>query len=390
MDTLDIVLIVVVIAAAIQGLRLGAITQVLTYGGFLLGMTVGALVAVGLVASMHAGNLKTSVTLALVLGSAALFSVGGRLIGNWTNGTLRRWHLGPLDAGLGVVVAGAAVLLSAWLVANVVVQAPAGWLGSEIQGSDVLRAVDTVMPPVPTVFANVQSFLATPGFPSVFAQLAPTTAGPVAVPSQGAAAAMAASDSRSVVKVLGQACGYLQEGSAFVAGPGLVVTNAHVVAGEHTTQVQVGAATFRATPVLFDPAYDLAVLRTSAPLGPALAISPGVVDRGTQGAVIGYPENGPLTVGPAGVATVITASGRDIYNQGSVVRQVYQLDTVIEPGNSGGPIVDADGHVIGVVFSRSTVTAKIGYASTSPGVLQRVDEASLRSAPVTTGACTEG
>ena len=92
-----------------------------------------------------------------------------------------------------MVVAGAAVLLSAWLVANVVVQAPAGWLGSEIQGSDVLRAVDTVMPPVPTVFANVQSFLATPGFPSVFAQLAPTTAGPVAVPSQGAAAAMAAS-----------------------------------------------------------------------------------------------------------------------------------------------------------------------------------------------------
>ncbi len=389
MDALDIVLIVMVLAAAIQGLRLGAITQVLTFGGFLLGMTIGALVAVGLVASMHAGHLKTSATLALVLGSAALFGVGGRVIGNWTNGTLRRWHLGALDAGLGVVVAGAAVLLSAWLVANVVAQAPTGWLGSEIQGSDVLRAVDNVMPPVPTVFANVQSFLAAPGFPSVFAQLAPTTAGPVALPSQGAAAAMAASDSRSVVKVLGQACGYLQEGSGFVVGPGLVATNAHVVAGESTTQVEVGASTYRATPVLFDASYDLAVLRTGAPLGPALTINPSVVSRGTRGAVVGYPENGPLKVGPSGVSAVITAEGRDIYNQVSVVRQVYQLDTVVEPGNSGGPIVDADGHVIGVVFSRSTVTSDIGYALTSPGVLKRVDEAALRTAPVTTGGCTE-
>ena len=94
--------------------------------------------------------------------------------------------------------------------------------------------------------------------------------------------------------------------------------------------------------MLFDPAYDLAVLRTErAPRPRPRHLPRSVVDRGTQGAVIGYPKNGPLTVGPAGVATVITAAGRDIYNQGSVVRQVYQLDTVVEPGNSGGPIVDA-------------------------------------------------
>jgi S1-C subfamily serine protease len=169
-----------------------------------------------------------------------------------------------------------------------------------------------------------------------------------------------------------------------------VVTNAHVIAGESTTQVEVGGGSFKATPVLFDPNYDLAVLRTSAPLGSSLPIDPAVANRGTQGAVVGYPHNGTLTVAPSGVSALFTAEGRDIYNQDSVVRQVYQLDAVVEPGNSGSPVVDSSGHVIGVVFSRSTASPDVGYALTSPGVLKRVDEAALRTKPVTTGACTEG
>jgi S1-C subfamily serine protease len=90
------------------------------------------------------------------------------------------------------------------------------------------------------------------------------------------------------------------------------------------------------------------------------------------------------------VSALFTAEGRDIYNQNSVVRQVYQLDAVVQPGNSGSPVVDSSGHVIGVVFSRSTATPSIGYALTSPGVLKRVDEAAQRTKPVATGACTEG
>jgi S1-C subfamily serine protease len=246
------------------------------------------------------------------------------------------------------------------------------------------------MPPVPSVFANVQTFLARPGFPSVFAALAPTTASSVATPTRTAAANMAASDLPSVVKVVGEACGFQQEGSGFVVGPGLVATNAHVVAGETTTKIEMGDVMYAATPVLVDPAFDMAVLRTDAPLGPALHVSAGVVSRGAQGAVVGYPEDGPLTVVPAGVDAVVTARGRDIYNQGTVVRQVYQLDTVVEPGNSGGPLVDGAGRVIGMVFSRSTSMSHVGYALTSAGVRKRVDDAALRTARVSTGACTEG
>ena len=120
-----------------------------------------------------------------------------------------------------------------------------------------------------------------------------------------------------------------------------MATNAHVVAGETSgnTQVLIGNTAYDATPVLFDPSFDLAVLRTDAPLGPALTIDPNLVARGTPAALLGYPENGPLTIDPAGVTEEITAIGKDIYNNGSVTRTVYALDANVEPGNSGGPLM---------------------------------------------------
>ena len=99
------------------------------------------------------------------------------------------------------------------------------------------------------------------------------------------------------MKVIGQACGYLQEGSGFVVAPGLVVTNAHVVAGEPSTDVMVQGVTYPATTVLFDPTFDLAVLRTTAPLGPPLELDPDDVERGHEGCGARLPEDGPLTVG---------------------------------------------------------------------------------------------
>jgi S1-C subfamily serine protease len=147
---------------------------------------------------------------------------------------------------------------------------------------------------------------------------------------------------------------------------------------------------YRATVVLFDPDFDLAILRTAAPLGPVLDIDPDQVPRGTQAAILGYPEDGPLTIGGAGVSGEITALGRDIYNQGVVIRGVYALDADVRPGNSGGPLVTAGGMVVGVVFSRSTVYANVGYALTSPGVLSRVQLAEGRTAPVSTEKCAAG
>jgi S1-C subfamily serine protease len=106
--------------------------------------------------------------------------------------------------------------------------------------------------------------------------------------------------------------------------------------------------------------------------------------------LLGYPEDGPLSIGPAGVTDEITAVGKDIYNNGSVTRGVYALDADVLPGNSGGPLMGPGGQVVGVVFSRSTVYPNVGYALTSPGVLARVQAADTHRTAVSTGPCIAG
>jgi S1-C subfamily serine protease len=391
-DWVDFLLIALMLLAAVHGLRLGALVQLLTFGGFWLGFLLGIFIWVPLLSFVHDQTTRGIVTIAAVLITASGFGLAGRILGSWSNVSLRRHHLGHIDSAFGVLVAVIAVLLSSWLVASVI-SSPSSrytWLSSAVARSDILHSIDEVLPQVPSVYGELQNFLNTQGFPQVFSTLIPPTVSSVATPTNAQTQALANPAIFSTVKVLGTACGNEQEGSGFVVGPGMVATNAHVVAGEPQTEVLVGSNAYRATAVLFDPSFDLAILRTKAPLGPVLTISPNLVSRGTQAAILGYPEDGPLTVDPAGVTEEITAVGRDIYNSGQVTRGVYALDADVRPGNSGGPLMAAGGQVIGVVFSRSTVYNTVGYALTSPGVLTRVHLADDRYQPVSTGQCTAG
>jgi len=166
------------------------------------------------------------------------------------------------------------------------------------------------------------------------------------------------------------------------------VTNAHVVAGIADPVVADGNGSHRTSVVSFDPSFDLAVLRVSGLTEPPLTLDPDTVQRGTEAAVLGYPEGGSFTAKPAGVMAEFEAEGRNIYGQGLTLRNVYEVQAVVRPGNSGGPLVLPDGEVIGVVFSRSTTNDDIGYALTSPGVLSRVTRAGTDTTTVGTGPCT--
>ncbi len=395
MDWVDLLIIGFMLLAAVQGLRLGAIVQLFTFGGFILGFLLGTLVWLPLLRTGQQDDLTRSVVVVtLVIGSACLFGYAGRILGMWSNVTVRRHHLGQVDAVLGVGVAVIAVLLSVWLVAAVITSPNSRFtsLDAAVNRSDILHTIDTILPQAPSIFNDLQTFLNNQGFPQVFSTLTPPSTPPVSTPSDAQTRALADPAIFSTVKVLGTACNNEQEGSGFVVGPGLVATNAHVVAGEGngSTQVLVGNNVYNATTVYFDPSFDLAILRTDAPMGPALSISPDLVPRGTQAAILGYPEDGPLAIDPAGVTDEITALGKDIYNNGSVTRGVYALDADVLPGNSGGPLLGPGGQVIGVVFSRSTVYPNVGYALTSPGVLSRVQQAQGHRSAVSTGPCISG
>jgi S1-C subfamily serine protease len=389
MDWLDVVLLVLVALAALHGLRLGAAMQVLSFGGFWLGLYLGALLAPPLVRAASSPFGKSLIAIVVVFGMATLVGTAGRVLGATSNAALRRVHLGPLDSALGVGVAVIATLLAVWLVASVVVGSRFTSLNAEIQHSRIVRALDRVLPPVPQVFAKVEGFLNAEGFPIVFAGIPPAVAGPVALPGNLAVRDAVLAAGPSTVQIWGEGCGVIQEGSGFVAAPDLVVTNAHVVAGIRHPYVVDTRGRYPATPVLFDPELDIAVLRVAGLDEPVLRIDPDLVGRGTTGAVLGYPGGGPFSYGPAGVMAVFDATGRDIYDQRLTTREVYELEAVIRPGNSGGPLVEPNGLVVGVVFARSTTNPDVGYALATPAVLARVQQAEASDVPVGTGACID-
>ena len=388
MDFLDAILIVLIIGSAAHGLRVGAAVQIASLVGVLAGVALGALLVVTIDPHVAPKPEKAIIAIVLLVFPAALFGGIGRQLGVRAWRAIRNFRFGTVDAvaGLLLAVAGTAVVL--WLFASVLVDVPLTLVAAEIDNSAVLRGIDAVLPPVPDAFARVESYLAENGFPQVVIGLVPGPTGGVRIANQPQVVEAAHADKGSMLKVIAFGCGEELEGSGFEVAGGLVVTNAHVIAGTGsiTVYAQNGQSS-KAVPVLFDPHFDLALLRTG-PLGVRpLSVDNVIVSHGTKVVFLGYPEGGPLTVLPAGVLAEFTAEGRDIYGGSLTIRQVYELQAAVEPGNSGGPLVLPSGQVIGVVFSRSTTDHDVGFALTSPGVASRIAEAQNRHTPVGTGEC---
>lgn len=390
MNWVDWVLLVLVAAAGVHGLRLGAAMQVLSFGGFWLGLFLGALLAPVFLHSLHGTLSKTLVAALIMFGMAGLIGGLGRVLGGHSSVALQRLRLGPVDSGAGAVVAVVATLVAAWLVASIVVNSRYTSFDHALRGSRILRSLDSIMPAPPQVFARIESFLATEGFPVVFTGLPPQAVGPVTLPTNAAVRAAVVAAGPSTVQIAGEGCGVIQEGSGFVVKNDYVVTNAHVVAGIPHPAVLDTRGRHEAVPVLFDPELDISVLYVPGLPDPPATIDTGLVSRGATGAVLGYPEGGPFQYGAAAVEAVFQATGLDIYGTSQTVRTVYQLSAVVQPGNSGGPLVEPNGTVVGVVFARSTTDSNVGYALAMPKVVQDIDAGDSRTQATSTGGCVNG
>jgi S1-C subfamily serine protease len=226
-----------------------------------------------------------------------------------------------------------------------------------VQGSRIVKALDSALPPVPSFEAKLQTLLHNANFPSVFASVvAPNLPSSGSVPTL-ARNTLAPGGPSDVVKVIADGCTDTHEGTAFFIESHVAVTNAHVVAG--ATSVSVDGA--KATVAYFDPVNDIAVLRV-----PSLNLSPmkflgSVPTSGTKASVVGYPLNGSRTLSPSVISGQITAQSRDIYDQNLFDRTVIVLFANVEPGNSGSPVI-VNGHVAGVLFSKSLSEASTAYA----------------------------
>lgn len=390
MNLLDALIVVLVAVSIFTGFRRGAALQLVTYTGLILGLAGGALLAPVLAGTATEPFAQATIALVTLLVLAAAGDAIGWAIGTRAWVAARRSPISPIDQGAGSLVAGVAALVAVWFLAFNLVQGPFPVVSKQIRGSAIVRGIDAVLPRPPSVFAQVRQFLKQFGFPDVFVGLPPAPAGPVRGPSQAQANAAFQAAAASTFKIVGQACDRIQEGSGFLVEPNYVVTNAHVVAGVGSPQVQPqDGASIPATTVLFDDDLDLAVLRIESSPASDLSLLGEQVDRGTGGAVVGYPGGGTLTGTDAAVLQVLSAEGWDIYNQDRVRREVYELQAVVRPGNSGGPFVTPDGEVAGVVFAASTTDQNVGYALTSDEVLPTVRQALGRTEPVGTGPCLQ-
>jgi S1-C subfamily serine protease len=387
-NVLDVVILLLVALSVWTGYRRGAALQLVTYTGLLLGLIGGALLAPVIARQAVDPFVQAAIALTTLLLVAALGDALGWALGRRVWVAARRSRLGPVDAGAGSVVAGAAALLAAWFIAFNLVQGPFAVVSRQIRGSAVVRFLDDLLPRPPSLLAQVRTFLNRFGFPEVFADLPPAPAGPVGEPSDAEARQAFRAADQSTFRIVGQACDSIQEGSGFLVEDGYVVTNAHVVAGVSSPEVQQqDGESFGATTVLFDPDLDLAVLRIEGTPAPDLDLLDTTVDRGTTGAVVGYPGGGDLFGSKAAVRQELMAIGRDIYGEDTVRRHVYELQTEVRAGNSGGPFVTTGGDVAGVVFAASTTNGGIGYAITSEQALPVIQQGVGRTDAASTGSC---
>jgi S1-C subfamily serine protease len=369
---------------AVRGVASGFLRQAGSLGGFAAGLLLGALVAPVVAGAFPPGGSRVGVVLFVFFGVALSLAAIGETVGYGLSSLAERHRLRFLDAILGAAFGVAVTLLTVWMLASAFSRSPSFAL--EIQSSRILQALDHYLPPAPDVVVKLERTLGVSGLPRVFSGLEPSPAPPVTGPDAAATDAAAAAGRDATVRVEGLGCGGLLEGSGFVAGPGLVATNAHVVAGITRPIVVDSAGSHPARVVAFDPDLDFAVLRTTGLAAAPLSLSGTDRPRGTVGAVLGYPGGGDFTVSPAAVLEQMSAPGRNIYDQGLIRRDIYVLQSVVRPGNSGGPVLTPDGTVIGVVFAMSTTNPDIGYALTSTEVLPDLTRAA-DSGPVNPGVC---
>ena len=380
---LDVIIITIAVSAAVGGWRLGFVARASSWVGLALGVFVATRVIPVIGSSEEDPERLLLLGMILLFSGAIIGQVVGLLLGARLRGVIRSEPVVTADRGGGSVAGVFGVFVALWFLLPTLSQAPQS--AEQTRESTIASFIHDHFPEAPDTTQALRRVLG----PRVFEGFAPETAlGPP--PSDiGMTDATAEQVKRSTVKVEAPACSRIQDGSGAVIGDGLVVTNAHVVAGsKHPTVLTFpDGDSLDATVVAFDPNRDVAILRVPDLHRPALPLGDGSFDIGAVGAVFGHPRGGPLTLSPFEVGDKIDARGFDIYDANRTTRRIFILSSHLEPGDSGGALVDPSGVVEGVAFAIAPDKPNVGYALTLDEIRPVLDSAGTQA--VSTGPCIE-
>jgi S1-C subfamily serine protease len=389
---LDLAVLAVAFIAAISGWRSGALGSLLSFVGVVLGAVAGVLLAPHVVANIDGPRTKLFVTLFLILALVVIGEIAGVVLGRAVRGAIRNPGLRAVDSTIGVALQIVAVLVAAWMLTYPLQSSDQPDLAAAVRGSTLLKEVDDVAPnwlrSVPT---RLSALLDTSGLPDVLQPFGRTPIVAVDAPDAALAADPVVTATRpSVVKIRGVApgCQKVLEGTGFVVAPNRVMSNAHVVAGSETATVEAEGRTYDAFVVSYDPLADISILdvpdlpSASAPL----QFAEGEATSGSNAIVMGYPGGGDFAATPARIRETIELNGPDIYRSTTVTREVYTIRGTVRQGNSGGPMIDPTGMVLGVVFGAAVDDADTGFVLTAKEVARQIDKLNSTDR-VATGAC---
>jgi S1-C subfamily serine protease len=393
-DLLDLAIIVLCIGYSVSGYRRGlswvGASLVGLFVGILLGAWLGPLIAHKFV---PAGTTHSQVRAAVATGLFLFFVFTlqgiGAMIGLRARLKVMRSSYVHWDSAAGSALGLLGVIVSSWYVGLTFANSPFAFLDQQIQKSAIVKALYNIAPTVPRPVAALNRILTSPdNFSGAFSNLNSNVQIPSNVDTAGVAAA-AANTYKVVSTITSSDCAGIESGSGWPINSNHIVTNAHVVAGGSHVDVQSPSGDSLAGQVVFfDPNIDIAVVYVpDANYKPMHLVSsdpaPAVI-----GAVIGYPGGGPEQVSPAAVKGTESARSQDIYSSNDVVRMIEVLASRIVPGNSGGPVVDESGNVIGVVFAASTTNVDSeGYALAPSQVQSDLSAGARQTSPVSTQAC---
>jgi S1-C subfamily serine protease len=391
MDLLDLVLVLVAVAAAVGGYRIGFLGRVVSWVGLALGfyLAIRFLPTVVVDLASSSPGVQLTVAILLLVGGAMAGQAAGLVLGSRLHGALPLGPVREADRVVGAVFGVVGVIAVLWLLIPSVASVP-GWPAQATHGSGIARWVSRNLPPPPDALQVLRRLIGQDA-PQVFSELRPGGSVGAAPATSPLPLAVTNAVSAATVKVEGQACDRIYEGSGFAVAQDLVVTNAHVVAGEPAGDTEVllpDGRTLHATVVMFDSNRDIALLSVRG-LGetPLPIASPSV---GQTGAVFGHPEGqDQLAATPARIAQMETAVGQDLYDSHTTRRQILVLAAALQHGDSGGALVNVSGSVIGVAFAISADQSGTSYALNS-SELQAALAEPRAPAGTSTGPCLTG
>lgn len=389
----DIAIVVIIVAMTAVGFRSGLVKA----GSSLVGLVLGVAISIPVVSYVGKQIAESGPRIAVVVGLVVLLAnvgyVSGMLIGERLRNRVRKRAAIGADRAAGGVVSALVAVLSVWTLALPLAASALPGVAKIVRGSSILPVIDSIMPDgARTAYDAIEAALADQGLPDVLAPLQQTEVADVGAPNTGVIQdpeVLAASG--SVVKVVGDApqCSRQINGSGFVYADDRVVTNAHVVAGTSSMSIQTASQTYDASVVYADEGIDVAILKVDGLGLPALPVDAVAPDAGSDAIVAGYPGGGPMTLGAAKVRTTGDISGPNFRHTSTVTREVVALRGTVVGGNSGGPLLDLDGEVIGLVFAAAVDEADVGYALSVDQIDEALAAGENKDTNVVTGDCYE-